>query len=644
MFKQAMNSVESKLDKAFVIQGNDNGNNYQDVYIDPITGFTFTTTTSSTTTDFTGSILKSKIDRRSISLQSSESDQINLDLKNDINGNSENILERDIEENVNDLQHLVEQRERQLMINDLQHLVEQRERQLMSAIEQNAMLNDSLEQLKLQLKDLEELKAAESKISQERIDRLENQLQKSNLELNTVRQKISNSEDSSSTQDLLEYQRNLLSEKEDQITGLLAEGEKLSRNELMHRNSLKKHHKKEAEQEQHYNDLFRKYEKSNQEISKLNSKLQLYNKANLELNELNENLSSPLQTSTVLEKEVLIREKLNKELEKLRNESVITESNLRMEINELRSTLSKVEEQSGLREDNLRQEILGLQKKLQITEISLEDSTAEEWNIEKIQVLRQIENLHTQHTRSLKNWEIIESNLTSRLNEIEASRRQYKEKYDELNSELKEMSTKFQQQELALILERSQNSKLLTELDYLKSKQVPKLELQIQELTAKIGSIQVEKDNLFKETKEKYDEAMKKLSEEFEKRLKYEQDLRLFKEQQQDGNKKRIKFDTIRRNNISQTSFKSIESQVNTLQSQLNIATRNRDELANELVKLTVQLEEMTIKKMLGEKTEKVEELQDIIDDMRDVYKNQITELASEVEKYTNKSNEQINN
>ncbi|CAJ0906642.1 7913_t:CDS:10 [Entrophospora sp. SA101] len=424
----------------------------------------------------------------------------------------------------------------------------------------------------------------------------------------------------------------------------------------------------EADEENEFNIYFQHIEHEehevetewNKDIKILNN---IINNANLELNELNENLSSPLQTSTVLEKEVLIREKLNKELEKLRNESVITESNLRMEINELRSTLSKVEEQSGLREDNLRQEILGLQKKLQITEISLEDSTAEEWNIEKIQVLRQIENLHTQHTRSLKNWEIIESNLTSRLNEIEASRRQYKEKYDELNSELKEMSTKFQQQELALILERSQNSKLLTELDYLKSKQVPKLELQIQELTAKIGSIQVEKDNLFKETKEKYDEAMKKLSEEFEKRLKYEQDLRLFKEQQQDGNKKRIKFDTIRRNNISQTSFKSIaqaqvpeqvlmlnlsvkylESQVNTLQSQLNIATRNRDELANELVKLTVQLEEMTIKKMLGEKTEKVEELQDIIDDMRDVYKNQITELASEVEKYTNKSNEQINN
>ncbi|CAJ0747358.1 22068_t:CDS:2 [Entrophospora sp. SA101] len=196
-----MNSVESKLDKAFVIQGNDNGNNYQDVYIDPITG---------------------EVDRRSISLQSSESDQINLDLKNDINGNSENILERDIEENVTTEANFSE-KSISSSVNDLQHLVEQRERQLMSAIEQNAMLNDSLEQLKLQLKDLEELKAAESKISQERIDRLENQLQKSNLELNTVRQKISNSEDSSSTQDLLEYQRNLLSEKEDQITGLLAE-------------------------------------------------------------------------------------------------------------------------------------------------------------------------------------------------------------------------------------------------------------------------------------------------------------------------------------------------------------------------------------------------------------------------------------
>ena len=44
-----------------------------------------------------------------------------------------------------------------------------------------------------------------------------------------------------------------------------------------------------------------------------------------------------------------------------------------------------------------------------MTETSLEDSTAEEWNIEKIQVLRQIEDLRTQHTRFLKNWEITES-------------------------------------------------------------------------------------------------------------------------------------------------------------------------------------------------------------------------------------------
>ncbi|CAG8750956.1 785_t:CDS:2, partial [Funneliformis caledonium] len=97
------------------------------------------------------------------------------------------------------------------------------------------------------------------------------------------------------------------------------------------------------------------------------------------------------------------------------------------------------------------------------------------------------------------------------------------------------------------------------------------------------------------------------------------------------------------------SSVRHLEGQVSTLQGQLHMTTKNR-------VKLTVQMEDISIKtrrlpklelqfhelneryqitlELLGEKTEQVEELRADIEDMKDAYRNQITELAAELEKY----------
>lgn len=59
-------------------------------------------------------------------------------------------------------------------------IIEQRERQLTSAIEQNALLNDTVEKLKLQLKELGENKNEELKITRNHVEGLENQLKGAN--------------------------------------------------------------------------------------------------------------------------------------------------------------------------------------------------------------------------------------------------------------------------------------------------------------------------------------------------------------------------------------------------------------------------------------------------------------------------------
>ncbi|KAK3838569.1 MAG: hypothetical protein JOS17DRAFT_296986 [Linnemannia elongata] len=103
------------------------------------------------------------------------------------------------------------------------------------------------------------------------------------------------------------------------------------------------------------------------------------------------------------------------------------------------------------------------------------------------------------------------------------------------------------------------------------------------------------------------------------------------------------------------TMVRQLEGQVTFLSEQVRSANRNKDELSDELVKVTMELEELqdaaakvpnleqelTLLKdrhraaleMLGEKTEEVQELRADILDVKEAYRDQINELLAQLEK-----------
>ncbi|CAG8667066.1 5899_t:CDS:2 [Dentiscutata erythropus] len=390
-----------------------------------------------------------------------------------------------------------------------------------------------------------------------------------------------------------------------------------------------------------------------------------------------------------------------------------------VQIRELRATLVRVEEQAGLREDNLRHEILALQQQLQIAENYARDSTSEEWEIDRIQLLKQIEDVKTQYALSVKNWEKIEHNLSIRLTEMEAERDQYIEECKKLNSQLRELTSHSEQKELELVAAQQKNLQLNEEIESLKAR-IPILQSEIETLTSNLESSEECHQKSLKEVEEQYRcilrQTLEEKQDEWEERLRSEQEVRS-KESEQE--KQPLKVDSIRgspirsasetqlsslrsiseihlekhveggvlspmlksptssiRSNRSSidggasiisnvimterlnSSIKYLKGQVSTLQAQLYLTTKNRDELADELVKLTTQMEDLSLKsekvtelerqfyelneryntalELLGEKTEQVDELQADIEDMRDAYRSQITDLTAQLERYRN--------
>ncbi|CAG8740974.1 4507_t:CDS:2, partial [Funneliformis caledonium] len=328
----------------------------------------------------------------------------------------------------------------------------------------------------------------------------------------------------------------------------------------------------------------------------------------------------------------------------------------------------------------------------------------------RIQILRRIEDVQTQHALSVKNWERIENSLSKQLTEMETERDRFAGKYETLNNQLIEMSSTMEQQELQLIIERNQNKQLNEEITSLRAR-IPNLEAKIENLVLELESYKTTHKIALQEAEEQYRrmlrQTLEEKQEEWEQKVRSEQENKLIKEHEKE--KRRAKLDSSRSseetnlgslrsrsetnlgrnydggilspvmysptsstrlsidggsNIISSvmmieklnSSVRHLEGQVSTLQGQLHMTTKNRDELADELVKLTVQMEDISIKtrrlpelelqfhelnerylitlELLGEKTEQVEELQADIEDMKVAYRNQITDLAAELEKY----------
>ncbi|KAI1314422.1 hypothetical protein EDD11_002209 [Mortierella claussenii] len=342
--------------------------------------------------------------------------------------------------------------------NPLKRVLEQREEQLFKAMQEQSSLLE-------RIRDLEDAKAADETLKATKIAGLEKIIATQRKELEAARGSNLTSQPRS-IQKTLEEQRVLLEDKDEQIRGLLAEGEVLSKKEFKHLTAIKSMRTKSIEAEKLQVDTQKKLDKAlsdhaelqirlnklteenkqlhdsvktlhdiNQRQNKQTAKMETEltqlksDKANLQLGldrawqELAEarkasaELSNQAHTAA-LEREMKLNEDLSNEMGALKTQHAVIESNLRQDIQELRVSLSNREELAGEKEDQLLMEIRNLQARLEQTD-SDSYELQEALNEARRPLLRQIEILQNQHSIANRNWDKVEKSLNRRVAEAE---------------------------------------------------------------------------------------------------------------------------------------------------------------------------------------------------------------------------------
>ncbi|KAG0321805.1 hypothetical protein BG000_003098 [Podila horticola] len=646
----------------------------------------------------------------------------------------------------------------------LQKVVEQREEQLFKVMQEHSQLLEKF-------RDLEDAKAAQDSVQNTKMAGLEKIIENQKKELELVRVNSLTSQPKS-IQKTLEEQRGLLEEKDEQIRGLLAEGEVLSKKEFKSLTIIKTLRAKAIETEKAQQDLQRKLDKAladyseaqsklakvtddnkqlndtaralndtnqrqNKHMSKLETELvQLReDKANLQMNldrswqELSEarKTSAELSSQThaaALDREVKLNEELNDQLDALKSEHTTIESNLRQEIQDLRVSLSNREELAGEKEDQLWTEIRGLQARLEQND---NDSYELQEALDEARrpLLRQIEVLQNQQGAAQRNWDKIEKSLTRRVTEAEEDVAKAQEREKLARDKLDEAKSQTSGLEARIETLRLADTQLRSDINATKRTCLEKEEA-ARQAQAELNRERVNRERAIEEAKEDVERKWRQLQQTEVDKLKQQiQQLQQrtsettlqpvpasarrassssgMSSPQLSGSAKAVQDGNNNTNldplaspssvdgmpSHSRTSsshtvsgasgsvgllglvpssgtgpavaierlntmVRQLEGQVTFLTEQVRTTNRNKDELSDELVKVTMELEELqslaakvpgleqelhllqerhkAALEMLGERTEEVQELRADIIDVKDAYRDQINELLSQLE------------
>uniref|UniRef100_A0A8C5DCJ2 TATA element modulatory factor 1 TATA binding domain-containing protein n=1 Tax=Gouania willdenowi TaxID=441366 RepID=A0A8C5DCJ2_GOUWI len=324
-------------------------------------------------------------------------------------------------------------------------------------------------------------------------------------EIKGLREELSTRLNSSDTMEIIK-------EKEEQIRGLLEEGEKLSKQQLQHCNIIKKLRVKEKESEttitkqqkkikeqeeelihlQQVLDGKEEVEKQHREnIKKLNAVVERQEKElygmqsdSEELKEKNRSVQAALDNAykelaelhkvnasrvseaeeVALSRETQAKEQLSVALEKAECEAKIQQEALVNQVADLRLALQRAEQQQARKEDYLRDEINELQQRLQEAETRNQELSQSVTSATR-PLLRQIENLQASLGGQTASWEKLEKNISDRLAEAQAQLAVAVEKERSANEELR--SNKSQQASLDSqnSILRQEKARLLAQLD-----------------------------------------------------------------------------------------------------------------------------------------------------------------------------------
>uniref|UniRef100_A0A672HSQ5 TATA element modulatory factor 1 TATA binding domain-containing protein n=1 Tax=Salarias fasciatus TaxID=181472 RepID=A0A672HSQ5_SALFA len=304
----------------------------------------------------------------------------------------------------------------------------------------------------------------------------------------------------------------IIKEKEEQIRGLLEEGEKLSKQQLQQSNIIKKlrakekdtdmrttkQQKKIKEQEEELKHLQQvldgkeEVEKQHREnIKRLNtmverqekelSRLQLESeeqqekgrslqaaldnsyKELAELHKVNASRASEAEEAA-LSREIQAKEQLSLTLEKAQEEARIQQEVLANQVADLRLALQRAEQQQARKEDYLREEISELQQRLQDAETRNQELSQSVTSATR-PLLRQIENLQASLGGQTASWEKLEKSISDRLTDAQAQLAVAVEKERSAAEELLSIKSQLASLESQNSTLRQEKARLLAQLE-----------------------------------------------------------------------------------------------------------------------------------------------------------------------------------
>ncbi|RMY15439.1 hypothetical protein D0868_00891 [Hortaea werneckii] len=280
-----------------------------------------------------------------------------------------------------------------------------------------------------------------------------------------------------------------LAEKDERIALLMEEGEKLSKTELRHLQTIKKLRAKQAEEEKAAAEVKKRVERAEkaenelkqrlrraesaerqasakaQQIATIESQVKELHVDREKASALIRNLSSQLKEAQAQadrtdkeanQKAVEVDRKkftaLENELEDARIEKKLALERSEGEARKVKEELDRAKERFGVREAELKGEIASLDSRLEAMRVRVEEVTAGAGSDasggsgggegSSIMLMRQVETLQTQYAQAKGNWEVIEGSLTARVSALEAERDEAAKREAEVRKKAREAGQK----------------------------------------------------------------------------------------------------------------------------------------------------------------------------------------------------------
>ncbi|XP_023366426.1 TATA element modulatory factor [Otolemur garnettii] len=611
----------------------------------------------------------------------------------------------------------------------LNEKLEKREAQLLSLSKEKALLEEAYDNLKDEMFRVKEESSSISSLKDEftqRIAEAEKKVQLACKERDAAKKEIKMIKEELATRLNTSETSDLLKEKDEQIQGLMEEGEKLSKQQLHNSNIIKKLRAKDKDNEniiaklnkkvkeleeelQHLKQVLdgkEEVEKQHREnIKKLNSVVgrqekdlgQLHVDMD-ELEEKNRSIQAALDSAykeltdlhkanaakdseaqeAALSREMKAKEELSAAVEKAQEEAREQQEALAIQVGDLRLALQRAEQTAARKEDYLRHEISELQQRLQEAE-NRNQELSQSVSSTTRPLLRQIENLQATLGSQTSSWEKLEKNLSDRLGESQTLLAAAVERERAATEELLANKIQMSSMESQNSLLRQENSRFQAQLESEKNR-LRKLE---DENNRTLLNSQLEMERMKVEQERKKAIFTQEAIKEKERKpfsvsstptmsrsssisgvdMAGLQTSFLSQDESHDhsfgpmsasANGSNL-YDAVRMGAGSsvienlQSQLKLREGEITHLQLEIGNLEKTRSIMAEELVKLTNQNDELeekvkeipklrtqlrdldqrynTILQMYGEKAEEAEELRLDLEDVKNMYKTQIDEL-----------------